>query len=92
MFSVIALEITRVPREFKTFRGAQVAAVRLTRQWESMTTVLDSNGMEVGETEFRTYNLPPLLGSKGQAWAPGDGIVYAKFYLTPREVLDVDRR
>lgn len=84
MYSVIALEEVRVPREFKTFRGAQIAAVRLCRKWESMVTVLDSNAMEVGVAEFRYATWSPIPPFKSLF---GDGVVYAKFYLTPQELL-----
>ena len=80
MYSVIALEEVRVPREFKTFRGAQIAAINLSRKWESKIVILDSDGMEVGETEFHNWQW-------GNRKVPGKGLVYARFWNTPRELL-----
>lgn len=81
MFAVIPLDadVVRVPQEFKTFRGAQIAAVNLSRQWQSDVAILDDKGLLWGETAYHNWDWV------NNCHIPG-GRIYARFYCEAREV------
>lgn len=75
MFNVIALEEVRMPHRVSRFRDAQIAAIRLTRKWESACVIMDDRGRVWGETVY--VNWPkrdmPKCGSMVRAYYGCEG-------------------